>query len=55
MILDVRKDIQCVRSAQSMLHAELKVRILPLVEGNNKECKINTLKYNYDKVLIAFV
>ena len=36
MRLDGRKDIQSGKSAWSVLHSELKTRVLPLLEGNNK-------------------
>ena len=37
MKLDVRKDIQSVKSAWSVLHAELKASVLPPLWGNNNK------------------
>ena len=39
MRLDGRKDIQSVKSAWSVLHAELKARVLPLYRGIAKDVK----------------
>ena len=40
--LDGRNDIQSVKSSWSVIHAELKARMLPNLQGYNKGCKTNT-------------
>ena len=42
MRLDGRKNNQSVKSASSILHLEVKVRILSLLEGNNTWRETNT-------------
>ena len=42
--LDGRRDIQSVKSARSILHAELETCVLHPLYGNHKECKTNTDK-----------
>ena len=49
--LDGRMDIQSVKSAWEVLHAELKACIPPTKYGNNKGCRTNT-HTSVDKMII---
>ena len=46
MKLDGRKDIQSVKSAQSILHFKLNARALSPVQENDKGRETNTGKFN---------
>ena len=41
-MLDGKKDIQPVKSDWSISHSELKLYVLPSLEGNDKGCKANS-------------